>query len=83
MDDNGEILRRLHESGIAGGLSWNGSIGVDCWRWAIGNGESTISGASWTSAAALCALGELAYAEFPTSDFASWWRERRSAVAIG
>jgi hypothetical protein len=50
------------------------------WRWRIGDHLNgfTHAGEARTAAEAVQALAETAFAEFPRSAFAAWWREQRN-----
>jgi hypothetical protein len=69
-----EILQRLHDSEI--------NVELRCfydwgWRWRLG--DAVTEGVATTAAEAIVGLAEAAFAEFPHSRFAAWWREQRSA----
>lgn len=73
---NAEILDRLHDSEINGGISWIFDGGF---RWFIGHPLVGIKhqGSAPTATAAIRELAEMAFSENPTSAFAAWWREAR------
>jgi hypothetical protein len=67
-----EIIQRLHDSEINGSVDWffDGE-----WRWRIGDNLNgwRLEGKASMAESALHDLAENAFAEFPRSEFATWW----------
>ena len=77
MDDLTDTPQRLHDSEINASLSW---FYDDGFKWELGdniNGWTTDGRAS--TAREANELTENAFAEFPRSAFAEWWKEARRA----
>jgi hypothetical protein len=71
MADTGEILQRLHDSEINGGIDW---FFDGVWHWQIGDYLNGIKfeGKADSLAEAMHDLAENAFVEFPRSNFAEW-----------